>query len=227
MDLAQPRLRLALWGAVAALAAGGLIAFAMIRGHRGELTQPPPASQGGLIIDASGAGVGRIDAAKPLRCFVDGRFVGELSLKDCAQRNGVATDALDVGMDASGALAAAQPGGAAITPLPPGAAPPAVAAPAAPEVAAPAVATGSAAMADCWRYADGRWRKLPSQTGLNGCVQALFAGRCEQPGGASYGRWGQQTLRLVPGRVEISADNHSFKTLSEQGPGCSLPASPG
>jgi hypothetical protein len=223
MDLAQPRLRLALWGAVAALAAGGLIAFALVRGHRGEATSPPPASQAGLIIDASGAGVGRIDAAKPLRCFVDGRFVGELSLKDCAQRNGVATDALDVGVDASGALAAAQHGGGAITPLPPG--------PAAPAASPPAAAAASVASAvpvgDCWRYADSHWRKLPSQTSLGGCVQALFAGRCEQPGGASYGRWGQETLRLVPGRVEISADNRSFKTLSEQGAGCSLPGSVG
>ena len=86
---------------------------------------------------------------------------------------------------------------------------------------------GPGALGDCWRYADKSWRKLPSQTSLNGCAQALFAGRCEQPGGASYGRWGQQTLRLVPGRVEISADNHSFHTLSDQGAGCSLPGAAG
>jgi hypothetical protein len=230
MDLAQPRLRLALWGALAALAAGGLIAFAMIRANRGEPAAPPPASQGGLIIDASGAGVGKINPAKPLRCFVDGRFVGELSLNDCARRNGVATDALDVGVDASGALAAAQPGGVAITPLPPAPAQqPAAAAPAAaaPAAAGPAAAPAAVAVSDCWRYADSHWRKLPSQASLAGCVQALFAGRCEQPGGASYGRWGQQTLRLTPGRVEISADNRNFKTLVEQGAGCSLPGGAG
>jgi hypothetical protein len=83
------------------------------------------------------------------------------------------------------------------------------------------------ALGDCWRYADSRWLKLPGQTSLNGCVQTLFAGRCEQPGGASYGRWAQQTLRLVPGRVELSPDNRSFHTLSEQGPGCSIPGAPG
>src|SRR5688572_15392695 len=132
MDFAQPRLRLALWGALAALIAGGLIAFIMSRGQQGEPTPPPPASQGGLIIDSSGTGLGRIDAAKPLRCFVGGRFVGDLTLRDCAQRNGVATDALDVGIDASGALAASPPGVVAVIPLPPsatGAAPAASAAP--------------------------------------------------------------------------------------------------
>ena len=75
MNLVQPRLRLALGGAVAALAAGGLIALALVRGQHGEPNGPPPASQGGLVIDASGGQVGRIDAAKPLRCFVDGKFV--------------------------------------------------------------------------------------------------------------------------------------------------------
>jgi hypothetical protein len=32
----------------------------------------------------------------------------------------------------------------------------------------------------------------------------------------------QQTLRLVPGRVEISSDNHSFHTLADQGAGCAI-----
>jgi hypothetical protein len=82
-------------------------------------------------------------------------------------------------------------------------------------------------LGDCWRYGDNHWRKLPGQTTLNGCAQALFAGRCEQPGGALYGRWAQQTLRLVPGRVEISADNRSFHTLAEQGSGCSIAGAAG
>jgi hypothetical protein len=219
MDLIQPRVRLAIGGALAALAAGGLIAFAMIRDHRGEPTAPPPASQGGLIIDPSGANAGKIDAAKPLRCFVGGRFVGELTLTACAQRNGVATDALDVGVDASGALAAGQAAPVASVPL--------AVAPAPPAAASSVTAPVPAALGDCWRYADSRWLKLPGQTSLNGCVQALFAGRCEQPGGASYGRWGQQTLRLVAGRIELSGDNRSFRTFSEQGPGCSIPGSAG
>ena len=74
----------------------------------------------------------------------------------------------------------------------------------------------------CWRYSSGQWRKLPNDLPLGPCVQALFAGRCERPGGATYGRWGQQTLRLVPGRVEISSDDQSFRTLAEQGPGCAI-----
>ena len=36
-----------------------------------------------------------------------GQFVGEFTLAECARRNGVATDALDVGIDETGALAAA------------------------------------------------------------------------------------------------------------------------
>ena len=54
------------------------------------------------------------------------------------------------------------------------------------------------------------------------CVQTLFAGRCEPAGSATYGRWMQQTLRLVPGRVEVSADNRRFRTLADQGAGCAI-----
>jgi hypothetical protein len=214
MDLSQPHTRMAIGGAVAALAAGGLLALGLIRGHHDERAPPPPASQGGLVIDPSGKHVGRIDPARSLRCFVDGRSVGELSLAECARRNGVATDALGVGLDASGAPAAAQPGAAAVTPLPPAQA----VAPATPST------NGAAAATACWTYAGGSWRRLPGDTTLNGCVQALFAGRCERAGEAAYGRFGEQTLRLVPGRVEVSADNHSFRTLVEQGSGCSIPS---
>jgi hypothetical protein len=211
MLFAEPPVRLVIVGALGALVAGGLIAFAINASHRGERPAPPPASQGGLIIDPEGAEVGRIDAARPLRCFVAGALVGELSLKDCAKRNGVATEALDVGLDASGVLAAGEP---KATPLPPTPA-------AAPAAEARAAAPKEAA---CWRYAERGWRQLPSETTLNGCVLALFAGRCETPGNASYGRWGQQTLRLAPGKVEISGDNSSFRTLVEQGPGCAFPS---
>jgi hypothetical protein len=63
-----------------------------------------------------------------------------------------------------------------------------------------------------------------SEMTLNACVQALFAGHCERTGGATYGRWGDQTLRLVPGRVEQSPDDRNFRTLVEQGTNCSLPS---
>jgi hypothetical protein len=59
---------------------------------------------------------------------------------------------------------------------------------------------------------------------LSACAQALFSGHCEKPGGASYGRWADQSLRLTPRRVEISADNHNFRTLVEQtDDGCVVP----
>ena len=71
----------------------------------------------------------------------------------------------------------------------------------------------------CWRYAVGQWRKLTPDMPLAACVQVLFAGRCEHTGEAAYGRWGAQTLRLVPGRIETSGDNRNFRPLMDQ-PGC-------
>ena len=115
------RIPLVLSGAAVALVAGLAIAWSLVAQHRGEPTAPPPASRAGLVIDPSGTTNTRLDSTKPLRCFVAGQLVGELTLADCAKRNGVATDALDVGLDQSGALAAADQAGVAITPLPPAA----------------------------------------------------------------------------------------------------------
>ncbi len=213
METSRQRLSIPLVGAAVALAAGGLFAWSMVARHKDETPPPPPASKGGLIIDPSMPEEAHLDPARRLRCFVDGQMVGEMTLAACAQRNGVATDALDVGVDASGALAAAGQAGTSLAPLPPPVQP-----------AAPAVQPAAAPAAACWRYAEGQWRKMPSDVSLNGCVQALYAGRCERPGSAAYGRWGQQTLRLVPGKVEISSDDHSFRTLVDQGAGCAVPA---
>lgn len=210
---------LALSGAALALLAGLSAAWMLVGKHRGDVVPPPPASQGGLVIDSSGRSP-RADPARPLRCFVGGRLVGEMSLAECAQRNGVATDALDVGIDQTGALAAAQQAGPMLTPLPPPATPAPVAA------AEPAVTSGPAALQGgvpgaCWRFSDNQWRRLPADMPLGACVQTLFAGRCERPGEAAYARWAQQTLRLVaPGRVEVSADNHTFRLLADQSQGC-------
>jgi len=215
--LKDRRVALALMGAAVALAAGVLIALALTSGAR-EAKTPPPASRGGLVVEAGPADDGKLDAARPLRCFVAGQFVGEITLAECAQKNGVATGALDVGVDETGALAAADQAGTNLTPLPPAAEPsaPATTAPAAQDPGASAGPAGG-----CWRYA-GDWRKLPGDLTLNACVQALFAGRCERPGQATYGRWMQQTLRLVPGRVEVSGDDRTFRPLAEQGPGCAI-----
>lgn len=220
MEATHRRTGLVLGGALAALLAGGLIAWALMVGHREERLPPPPASQGGLVIESAAERVGPVDAARPLRCFVDGQLIGELTLAQCAQRNGVATEALDVGVDPSGALAAAPQAGTMLTPLPPAGSQPVGQTGSAP---AAAPRPSRAIVGACWRYADGEWRKLPSETTLGGCAQALFAGRCERPGGAAYGRWMQQTLRLVPGRVEISSDDQAFRTFAEQGPGCTIP----
>lgn len=204
----NPQIRFVVIGGVVALAAGAAIAWSLVAGHQGERQPPPPASKAGLIIDESRQP--RLNPAKSLRCFVSGQFVGEFTIAECARRNGVATDQLDVGVDRTGALAASQVASAEVTPLPPAA------------EKAPSAATVQAAAgppAACWRYGDGGWRRL-SDMGLSACVQTLFAGRCEKPGGALYGRWAQQTLRLVPGKVEVSTDNRNFRTLAEQSTAC-------
>lgn len=209
-------------GAVALVAGLGLASILVLRDQ--PPSGPPPASEGGLVIEPGQPDDAGSAAGKPLRCFVQGRFVGELTLTDCAQRNGVATDALDVGIDQTGALAAADQAGEMLTPLPPEEgtqAPPEEVnstfdeAPASPDETAQAPA--------CWKYGGGRWRKLPGDLTLDACVHTLFAGRCEKPGGATYGRYGQQTLRLISGKVEISDDNRAFHTLVAQPPDCSLP----
>ncbi|WP_091738284.1 hypothetical protein [Phenylobacterium immobile] len=210
-------------GAAVAVLAGCLIAMALIGSHD-EIADPaPPASQGGLVIDSSDAGGdGGLDPARPLRCFVAGQFVGELTLSDCAERNGVASGALDVGIDQTGALAASPEAGSILTPLPPeeGEAVPSPA-------QAPVVEAESydyAPTGPCWRYVDNHWSRLPGDQTLAACVQTLFSGRCENRGRASYGRWMQQTLRLAPGRVEISGDNRSFRLLVEQTDDCAIPS---
>ena len=216
------RLPLIAVGGVGALAAGLGIAWVLVGGDGGGAAAPPPA-ESGLVIDSSGAEDGKIDPAKPLRCFVGGQYVGELSLTECARRNGVATDALDVGLDPTGALAAAEQAGPTLVPLPPveeGEAPPPARTDGVPDDSDPALPVASDD--SCWRYGGGRWRRLASDMDLDSCVQSLYAGRCERPGGASYGRWGGQTVRLVAGRVEISDDNRNFRTLTSQAPDCSV-----
>jgi hypothetical protein len=216
---------LVLLGGLGALAAGGAIAWVLLSGGGGS--GPPPASEGGLVIDSTGGDeAGKIDPGKPLRCFVQGQFVGELSLTACAERNGVATDALDVGIDETGALAAAEQAGQVLTPLPPqdGGGSELNATGDTPEDAQAEVPPTAAVSAQaCWRHGGGRWRKLPDVGDLNACVQTLFAGKCEKAGQALYGRYGSQTLRLVTGRVEVSDDNRTFRQLAPQGADCAIP----
>lgn len=204
------------------LAVVAAVAAALVfSGGRDGPTEAPPASQGGLTINLAEAP--SLEPARQLRCFVDGQFVGLATLSDCAQRNGVATSALDVGLDATGALAAAPTAAFAPPPALPAAAPGEVVASddgaPAPDAGRPAASSASA----CMRHTGSEWRAISNGMSLGACVQALYAGTCVRPGEAQYGRWGETTLRLVPRRVEQSNDNSRFRTLAQQDRNCQFP----
>jgi hypothetical protein len=207
-------------GAGLAVVAAVVIALIFSAG-RDRSPAPPPAAQGGLTVDVADAP--ELNTTRELRCFVDGQYIGLATLSDCARRNGVATDALDVGIDETGALAAAPTASLAPPPSAPpvelteAEQPPLVDQPAAEPSVQPA--SGSA----CLRHTGSDWRSLSGNMSLNACVQALYSGTCVRPGEALYGRWGDVTLRLVPRRVEQSNDNSRFRTLAEQDRSCTFP----
>jgi hypothetical protein len=213
-------------GAVVLLAVLGIALGLTLRGH-GHPAKPPEAEVPHSLKVELGHEDPGLDPQRPLRCFVGGQFVGMVTLKECAKKNGVQANSLDLGLDPSGELAAAAGDASVLQPLPGAPAPPAAAAPSAPEPAAGGEAAPTAAKgpnAACWRFVGPDWRKVSEDMSLDGCVQALFAGRCEKPGAADYGRWGADTLRLVVGKVERSGDNRSFRTLVRQPPGdCIIP----
>jgi len=172
-----------------------------------------------------------MDSKKPLRCYVNGAEVGDMTLEECAQKNGVAAQKLDVGLDDNGNMTAAPTGSLAPVPTAPTSAaanakPQADAAPTGDsgEVVPATQAAATGPQAACLRFNGGEWNKLSDGLTLGQCVQLLYDGRCVSPGSAQYGRWGDKTLRLVPHRVEQSDDNTSFRTLVEQGQGCQVPA---
>ncbi len=222
MELLKDRRVILGGGAALALIAGLAVAVAMAM-RQDDSDGPPPASQGGLMVQTGREEAVKLDPARALRCFVNGRLVGELPVSDCARRNGVATGALDVGVDSSGALAAAKTLAPDVAPPPP---PPVEdQAAQATSQAAPGVGDDAAPAAGektCWAYSGGAWRRTPGDMSLNACVQSLFAGQCVRPGGAAYGRWGERTLRLVLGRVEMSADDGAFRVLARQQAGCAI-----
>lgn len=210
-------------GAAVAIVIAVIVGLWMTNGQE-DPAAPPPASQGGLTVavaDAPG-----LDSTRELRCYVDGQFIGMATLTDCARRNGLATDALDVGIDATGALVAAPT--ASLTPPP--SAPPIELTEVQPDMGAvdstqPAqpAPQPAAAGSQCLRYTGSDWRMLSSGMSLNQCVIALYAGTCVRPGEAQYGRWGETTLRLVPRRVEQSPDNNRFRLLADQDRRCQFP----
>ena len=216
------RMILIIGGVLAVIAA---VVVAILFGvGRDNPDEAPPASRGGLTVavaDAPG-----LEPTRALRCFVDGQFVGMATLTECAERNGLATDALDVGLDESGNLAAAPTAAFAPPPEEPEidlAELETLPEPMAPtEPSRPQAASGSGAA--CLRHVGGgEWRALSSNMGRDACVQALYAGTCVRPGDAQYGRWGDLTLRLVPRRVEQSNDNNRFRVLAEQDRDCQFP----
>jgi hypothetical protein len=203
-------------GVLTAVAVGLLVALGVFRSDPVDET-PPPASEGGLQIELAQTDVGPIDPARPLRCFVEGRFAGEMTVARCAERNGVAAQALDVGLDDTGALAAVvgvaappvsvseDPLGGVPAPLPVTEGPPVPATPNEP--------TGTCSKGG----AGGEWQPVGGGVSRRTCLQLLFAGRCTAPGEALYGRWGSQTLRLVQGGVEVS-DGAGYRPLASQDP---------
>jgi hypothetical protein len=225
MEFLKDRRVIALGGAGVALVLGLALAWLLFSRSRAP-EGPPPASQGGLVVVSGRDDDAKLDPKRPLRCFVNGQFVGELPLAVCAQRNGVATGALDVGLDPSGALAAATNGAAPLTPLPSQAPPQSLpvtedgAPGAAANTARPGALADAGADQACWRWQAGGWRKLPTTLGLQSCVQALFANRCPGPDETFYGRWGEETLRVIGGRLESSSNNRDFSSLIDPWPPC-------
>jgi hypothetical protein len=221
MDLLRDRRILLASGAALAVALGlGMAGLIMLRDPGSK--SPPPASRGGLVVEEGNADP-VLDPGRPLRCFVGGQLVGTMTLAECARKNGVATRALDLGVDSTGALAAASDTGPVVQTLTPAQAQvtPLTPPPAAPPAATPVASGAGEPTAPCWKR-DADWRRLPSDLSLNACVQALYAGRCVKAGDAAYGRWGLETLRLLPRRVEISSDNRTFRPLIDQGANCAI-----
>jgi len=219
MEILKDRRVILIGGAALALGAGLVVAIA-IAVRQDDPDAAPPASEGGLMVQTGHDEAVKLDPARPLRCFVSGKLVGELPVSDCARRNGVATGALDVGVDSSGALAAAAtPNGDVALPPPP----PADGQGAQPATVEAGDETATAGERACSGYEGGAWRRSPADMSLNACVQSLFAGQCVRPGGAAYGRWGDRNVRLVLGRVEIAGDDGAFHLLARQTGGCAIP----
>lgn len=205
-------------GAAVAIGIGVAVAMGMMNSHKDEkkMNDQPP----GLVFNVSDTPA-KLDPKKKLQCYVGGTYVGELTLAECAKKNGVATGALDVGLDDSGNVVAAPTG--SLTPVP--GAPASGTAEEGPVTGGevvPDTGAGQGPVAACLRYSGNQWNTLSEGLTLSQCARLLYDGRCVTPGQAQYGRWGEKTLRLVPKRVEISDDNTSFRTLAEQGQGCSV-----
>ena len=188
---------------------------------------------GGLKVEMGKAA--KVESDTSVRCFVNGQFVGMQDAADCARKNGVAPGGLDVGLDQSGAIAAAAGGGDThLRPLgnDEGDASDTTAAAQTADQAGGGDPTqpasrdyAAAAPSPCRRYVAGAWRPSSDAVSLDACVHSLFDGRCPPAGQVVYGRWGGLTLRDSPGRIDVSSDNRDFSPLAPQYPAdCSIPS---
>jgi len=208
-------------GAAVAIGVGIVLAMGVSHGHKNdEKMNDQPTGLTFTVADPAPS----LDVKKPLRCYVNGAYVGDITLADCAKKNGVAAQQLDVGIDDNGNQVAAPTG--SLVPVPGAPASGDVAQPADPAQGAeivPPTAMASGPTAACLRFSSNSWNKLSDNVTLGQCAILLFDTRCVSPGQAAYGRWGSKTLRLVPRRVEQSDDNATFRPLVDQGQGCSVP----
>ena len=218
------RIIIAVGAALAVLVA--VVLALVFSGGKNPAPSAPAPEPGDLTVDLAEAPA--LEPTRELRCYVNGQFVGMATLATCAQRNGVATDALDVGLDETGALIAAPTASLAPPPEQPAVELTAVdpspmpVEPTQPSTVAPTpqpAATGT----PCLRHSGGEWRTVSTGGTLNACVQQLYAGTCVRPAEALYGRGGEITLRLVPRRVEQSNDNNRFRALVDQDRQCQFP----
>src|SRR5471032_1845782 len=92
--LQDRRVQLAIAAAAAILLALLLAVFMM----RQTGPKAPAEAKGALQVDAV-RDEAKVSQTKPLRCFVGGQYVGDMPIAACAQKNGVAAQALDVGLD--------------------------------------------------------------------------------------------------------------------------------
>jgi hypothetical protein len=147
---------------------------------------------------------------------------GEMTLADCAKRNGVATGSLDVGIDEAGNLAAADQAGALLTPLPPrpepvtaAVAPPGAVVPA--PAAPPQRARGQLLALRRRRVAQAAERTHAQRLRSDPVRRPL-----RTPGRSDLWPLDVPDPASAPGKVEVSGDNRSFRLLAEQAANCSI-----
>jgi len=100
MSLFSDRRIILAGGGAAALVLG--LGVAMILVSRAPRPKgPPPASRGGLVVE-QGKDDGPVDPGRPLRCFVGGQMVGEMTLADFCGEVEILEQPVDAAAEAAG-----------------------------------------------------------------------------------------------------------------------------